>query len=255
MLFIISPAKSQNFDKINKEVKTSNPIFIEEINSLIVELKKLSIEQISTLMGISSTIAKLNYQRFQDFQQSFSMHNAKPAIFAYSGDVYTGINIEAYDNKDFAYIQQHLRIISGLYGLLRPLDLIQAYRLEMKLKFVGKWGNNLYHLWKNKITEYLNKEMMTTQYKYLINLSSKEYFAAIDSKKLQAKIINIDFKNYKNNQYQTIGILAKKARGKMVDFVVKNKITNLADIKQFNVDGYRFSKDHSNNHEFIFLKE
>ncbi len=250
MLTVISPSKTQNFDQTTVK-EFSMPNNLTNSNELVKILKKLSHKEIKNLMSISDNLAKLNYNRYQDFHTPFNLSNAKQALLAFKGDVYSGITIDNYTKNDFSFAQQNLRILSGLYGLLAPMDLIQAYRLEMGIKLVNKNGANLYKFWAKTISNEINKH----EKKILVNLASNEYFKAIDKKYLMAKILQIDFKELKNNKYKTIGIYAKKARGLMVNFIIKNRITDHTKLINFNSTNYKFNQKLSNNWHWIFTRK
>ena len=248
MIALISPAKTLDFSSIDGNFNT--PKMLAEIDILIQNLKQKSSEDIAKLMKLSEKLALLNYQRFQDFSLDFNKNNSKPAVFAFKGDVYTGIDIASFSNQDIDFIQNSLAILSGLYGLLKPFDLIQPYRLEMGTRLqIGEF-KNLYQFWGDKISNEINK----IESDVIINLASNEYFKAVDKKSLNAKIIDIDFKENKNGEYKIIGIYAKKARGLMVQFMVKNKIKNPEDLKQFNLENYQFSDELSNENHWVFIR-
>lgn len=253
MLTIISPAKTLNFDKISF-LNFSNCNFYKESYQLVEILKKLTILQISKLMNLSDKLSSLNHERFVSFVKEHNENNAKQAIFAYRGDVYNGIDADNLEQNQIDYLQNNLRIISGLYGVLRPLDLIQPYRLEMSTKLVNKNGNNLYKFWQEKITKYLNDEIENSSHKLLINLASEEYSKAIDRKKLQYPVIDINFKEYKNGSYKIIMLYAKKARGLMANYMAKNNVDNLDALKNFNIDNYEFNIKLSKENEFVFTR-
>lgn len=254
MIIILSPAKSLNFGAEIHARNISNPIFLDEIKILVSELKKFSPAEISKLMKISDKLAKLNYQRFQDFEIPFPIINSKPAIFVFDGDVYDGINVENYKQEDLDFAQKYLRILSGLYGVLRPLDLMQAYRLEMSTILKSKESKNLYQFWQEKITNYFNDELKNHEEKIILNLASQEYSGAIDFTKIKGQIINVIFKEKKGEDYKIIGLFAKKARGLMADFIIKNKIIKAQEIQEFKIDGYKFMKNFSDKNNFVFCR-
>ncbi len=254
MLTLLSPAKSLNFDVAIPPIKTTIPAFLQDSEKLVEVFKKLSIQDLEKLMSISSKLAELNWQRFKDFSLPFNATNSKPALFLFDGDVYRAMAIAGYDMKDLEFAQNHLRILSGLYGVLKPLDLMQAYRLEMGTNSKAILGQNLPQFWQEKIADFLNNELEHQQEKAIINLASEEYFAAVDSKKIKGKIINIIFKENKNGTYKTIGLFAKKARGLMADFIIKNKIEEVAEIKNFTVNGYQFKKEFSDQSNLSFYR-
>lgn len=250
MLILLSPAKSLNFEIEVKTSEHSVPQFLTDSKILVDELRKFSPKKLSELMEISDKLAVLNHQRYQDFKTPFTEKNAKPALFVFDGDVYDGIDVENYDKKTLDFAQNHLRILSGLYGVLRPLDLMQAYRLEMSIPLKNKKGKNLYEFWQEKIADYFNN----LNEKIILNLASEEYFKVIDQKKVKAKIINVIFKEKKGSDYKIIGLFAKKARGLMADYIIKNKIKNLDEIKKFNISGYKFKKEFSDEQNFCFVR-
>lgn len=245
MLTIISPAKTLDFsDNYPKNIKTTEPCFYNESHELLDILKKYSAQDICKLMSISPKLGELNYNRFQNFQSA----QTKPALYAYKGDVYEGFELEKYTIEDLNFANENLAIISGLYGFLKPLDLIAPYRLEMSIKLPNKMGKNLYDFWQKKITKKL-EEIKT---EVIINLASLEYSSAIE--KLNKKIINISFKEKQNDKYKIIGIHAKKARGVMADYIILNKIINPKDIKSFNLNNYNYSPEFSSEEEYVFVR-
>lgn len=253
MKIVISPAKSLNFDR-NIPIKNhTQPIFQQEMATINSELKKLSPTQLADLMHISEKLADLNWQRNQTFSLPFSTENAKQAAYVFDGDVYDGLDIHSLDNKEVGRLQNSLRILSGQYGLLKPLDLIQPYRLEMGTKIsIGK-SKDLYDFWKEKITETLNSELSENE--LFINLASNEYFKAIDTKKLKATVITPIFKDWKDDQLKIISFYAKKARGLMVRYIIKNDIQTFDDLKGFDYEGYSFSEKHSaKKNELVFIR-
>jgi hypothetical protein len=230
--------------------KTTLSPFLEESALLIKDLKKLRSTDIQDLMKVSSKIAELNAERFNKWSLPFNETNAKAAIYAFKGDVYTGLEAESLSEDDINFAQEHLSLLSGLYGLLRPLDMMQAYRLEMGTKFANKRGKNLYEFWGNKITEEINKREKDC----VINLASNEYFKAVNKKVLNAEIVSPVFKDEKNGTLKIISFYAKKARGMMTRFIIQNRIKNVEEIKNFNLGGYAFSENLSNNKEWIFTR-
>jgi cytoplasmic iron level regulating protein YaaA (DUF328/UPF0246 family) len=250
MHLLISPAKTLDMNTDIRISKVTNPPFTEDSRLLINDLKKLSATDIQGLMKVSSKIAELNAERFENWTLPFNETNAKASIFAFKGDVYTGLEAESLSENDLKFAQNHLSILSGLYGLLRPLDLMQAYRLEMGTKFANKGGQNLYEFWGNKITEEINHR----EQDFIINLASNEYFKAVKKNKLMSKIITPIFKDEKNGKLKIISFYAKKARGMMTRFIIQNRIKNTEDIKNFNSGGYTFNNSLSNTNEWIFTR-
>lgn len=254
MLIVISPAKTLDFQSPLATTTRSQPLFTDHSAELIQDLRQLTAPQVSALMKISDKLGELNLHRFQSWQTPFTPDNARQAVLAFKGDVYTGMAAEKFSEEDFAFAQQHLRILSGLYGLLRPLDLIQAYRLEMGTAFANRRGKNLYQFWGDLLTEHLNSEPGLAD-GLLINLASNEYFSAINPKKLAADIITPVFRDEKNGQYKIISFFAKKARGMMSAWMIQNRITQVDDLKQFTVGGYRYDPASSTAREWVFLRD
>lgn len=255
MMLLISPSKTQNFTGYSIEDYTL-PVFLPEIETLIEHLKVIDKKGLSTLMNLSDKLSDLNWDRFQRFSSSFDLAtNARQAILAFRGGVYSGIEAAEFSLDDLEFAQKHLRIISGLYGLLRPLDLIQPYRLEMKTKLRTASANNLYEFWDNKITDFLNQDLAKAGNTNLVNLASQEYFKAVRAKHIQVPILDIVFKVRKNNQYKVIAIHAKKARGLMVNFVIKNRLDDIEDLKKFRATGYCFKESLSSELQWVFCKE
>ena len=250
MLVLLSPSKTQNFEPLNQKLKCSLPTYKSEISQLISALKDLNQNEIGQLMSISPRLAELNYLRFQNFKSEFNLETAKPALFAFEGDVYTDIEASQYSDKELDFANTILRILSGLYGILKPLDLIQPYRLEMKTKLKTNQYKDLYQFWDNKITKTLNQQ----ESDLIINLASEEYFKVIQPKDLKAKLVQVSFKENKAGTYKIVAIYAKKARGTMANFIVKNQITDLEKIKKFNLDRYSFNPNLSSESEIVFTR-
>lgn len=252
MIIIISPSKTQDFSA-DTNTQFSQPRQLEQSQQLIETLLELNPEDIGKLMKISEKLSHLNWQRFHDFQRPFTLENAKQALLAFRGDVYAGIDADNYTVDDFAFAQQHLRMLSGLYGVLRPLDLIQPYRLEMGTKLENPRGKNLYEFWGKQITELLNHDLSHDD-PLLINLASNEYFKAIKPDLLNAKILTLSFKENKNGVYKVIAIHAKRARGLMTNYIIKNRITEIEELKNFNLEDYRFNEMFSTMDEWVFTR-
>ncbi len=255
MLIVISPAKTLDFETESITKKHSQPSLLDDSALLIKQLKQYSPNEISSLMKISDKLGALNFTRFNDWKRPFTKNNSKQALLAFKGDVYAGLEAETFSESDFAFAQQHLRILSGLYGILRPLDLIQAYRLEMGTHLENKRGNDLYQFWDDKITKVINSDLKKVKSNYLINLASNEYFKSVQTENLKAEIITPVFKDYKNGQYKIISFFAKKARGMMSSYIIKNKITDIEQIKQFKQSGYKFSKSESDDRNLVFRRK
>ena len=254
MITIISPSKTQDFSSNGQPATFSQPELLDQSLILLKALRKKSVGDIKSLMEVSDKIAELNFERYQQFSTPFSPENAKQSLFAFKGDVYTGMETESYRQEELDFAQDHLRILSGFYGLLRPLDLIQPYRLEMKIKLKNPRGKDLYTFWGTRLTKSLNQDFEKQGNPVLINLASNEYFKAVDKKKLKAEIISPVFKEYKNGKYSTIAIFAKKARGMMTDFIIKNKIEDPEQLKTFNREGYEYSEQQSQRNEWVFIR-
>ncbi|MDE1207518.1 peroxide stress protein YaaA [Tenacibaculum larymnensis] len=252
MKIIISPAKSLDFEnKATTDVYTQ-PRFLEQSEKLNKKLKTLSRKKLSELMKISDDLASLNYDRNQDWQPPFSLDNAKQAVFAFTGEVYRGIDANSISEDKIPVLQDKLRILSGLYGLLKPLDLIQPYRLEMGTKLKVGRRENLYKFWDTTLAESLNEELQDGE--LLINLASTEYFKALPKKALKVPMITPVFKDFKNGQYKTIMTFAKKARGLMVRYIIDNNVETLEELKGFDVEGYGFSEEMSTETELVFTR-
>ena len=250
MLAIISPSKTQDFSSCS--VNTfSKARQLTQSQELIDVLKNKTQVQISKLMTLSDKLSKLNFDRFQAFKTPFSLDNAKQALLAFKGDVYNGIDAPSLSLEDLKFAQNNVRMISGLYGVLRPLDLIQPYRLEMGTKFSNKNGSNLYDYWGSKISKVLNGD----EKDLIINLASNEYFKSIDKKVLKAQILDIVFKEKKNDTYKVIGIYAKRARGLMVNYIIRNRITDSKALKNFSDEGYHYDEALSSDSSWVYIRD
>jgi cytoplasmic iron level regulating protein YaaA (DUF328/UPF0246 family) len=252
MLITLSPSKGQDFETPGQSKIYSKPRDIKESELLIDELRKIKRGQLQQLMDISENIAQLNVDRYKAFKLPFTTKNAKQALFAFKGDVYTGIDLQKYSEDDFAYAQDHLRILSGLYGYLRPLDLIQPYRLEMKTKLKNVRGDDLYKFWDDRITMHLNQELKKQQEPVLVNLASNEYFKAVKPKLLEGRLLQINFKETKDKKTRVVAIFAKRARGMMADYIIRNRIEKPDDIRKFKVGGYKYNKGLSDDKQWTF---
>jgi cytoplasmic iron level regulating protein YaaA (DUF328/UPF0246 family) len=253
MIVIISPSKTLDFSGKSKGEYTI-PDFLENSIELLKVLCKLTVSEIAELMDLSEKLAVLNYRRYHDFSIPFTLENSRQAIYAFKGDVYEGLDAEAFTQEDIKYAQSHLRIISGLYGLLRPLDLIQPYRLEMGIKLSNQNYKNLYEYWGNKITVKLNDLLKSGENNLLVNLASTEYFKVLNPKLFNARLVTPVFKERKNREYKVIPIFAKKARGFMASYIIKHRVENSDDIKQFREDGYGFNPNLSTETELVFTR-
>ena len=258
MLILLSPAKKLDFTSSIKSTPTTQPELLEHASALIKELKPLAPQDVSKLMGLSDPLSQLNYQRFQDWQRPFNTDNARQAVLAFQGDVYQGLDAGKMSNEDLAWAQERVRILSGLYGLLRPLDLMQPYRLEMGTKFSNQRGKNLYAFWGDVITEALNKHLSVTQNKtdtpVIVNLASNEYFKSVRTGSTNATVITPAFMENKNGIYKIISFYAKRARGLMTSFAIRNRITRVADLKAFNAEDYRYNPELSHANKWVFSR-
>jgi len=255
MLIVISPAKTLDYDTPPKTRVFTTPDYLGQSQKLINRLRNLSSLDISELMKVSAKIADLNFDRYESWKKPFTEKNAKQAVLAFKGDVYTGLDAETFKADDFKFAQNHLRVLSGLYGLLRPLDLMQPYRLEMGTKLKTDSGKNLYEFWGSDITEGLNAQLKKIKSNYLINLASNEYFKSVKPKELNAEIITPAFKEFKNGEYKMIGIYAKKARGLLSRYIIQNKLKDPEDVKLFDEEGYRFNKKLSKGNNWVFTRK
>jgi len=255
MLILISPAKTLDFDTPAITKTKSQPVLLDESQILIDELQKLTPGKVSSLMNISEKLGNLNFERFMDWQRPFNTKNAKQSVLAFKGDVYTGLDAESLSEDELKFAQQHLRILSGLYGVLRPLDLMQPYRLEMGTKFKNPRGKDLYQFWGPQITDDLNKQLKKLKSDLVINLASNEYFKSVDKKALNAEIVTPAFKDLKNGNYKIISFFAKKARGLMTRWIIQNNISDPADLKKFKVAGYKYNAKMSTPTEPVFTRD
>ena len=254
MLSILSPAKTLDFESKCDFTRSTVPFFLQESTELISELRTFDLEGLGVVMQLSDKLSKLNLKRYQSWTTSFTQSNSRQSIFCFKGGVYKGLEVDSFSKEDLVYSQDYLRILSGLHGVLKPLDLIQAYRLEMGTKLQTSKGKNLYEFWGDKITNSLNQTLQDTDSNYLLNLASNEYFYSVNAEKIKAKIIGVNFLDKKNDTYKIISFFAKKARGSMAAFVLKNKIKKLEDLKQFNDLGYVFDQSRSNDMSLTFIR-
>lgn len=253
MKLVISPAKSLDFETELPTPQYTEACFLKEAAQLNKTLQKKSPKQLAKLMDISANLAELNWKRNQEFSLPFSPENARPAAYAFNGDVYQGLDVYTLPQEKLEQLQQTVRILSGLYGVLKPLDLIQPYRLEMGTKLpIGK-SKDLYGFWRKKVTQKLNEELENGE--LFLNLASNEYFGAVDAKALKVPVITPQFKDYKNGQLKMISFFAKKARGLMVRYIIDTNAQTIDDLKNFNYEGYRFSEEHSKKkNELVFVR-
>jgi len=254
LLTIISPAKKLDYSPVEKNIDSTIPSLLEHSSELIKDLKSLNPQEVSSLMSLSDKLGALNYERFQEWETPFTKSNSKQAILAFKGDVYQGLDAESLSETELIWAQKHVRILSGLYGILKPMDLMQAYRLEMGTKFATKRGHNLYDFWNSIITEELNKNFSSDNTN-LLNLASNEYFKSINVSELKANVISPVFMDKKNGKYKIISFFAKKARGLMTRYVIKNRIEDITDIRNFEEGGYFFNEAMSEDNRPVFCRD
>ncbi len=257
MLIVVSPAKSLDYEsKVNKR-KFTQPRFLNESQQLVDELKKLQPEDLSNLMDISDALAVENFQRYAEWHTPFDLKNARQAIFAFKGDVYLGLKAEEFGTADLNFAQNHLRILSGLYGILKPMDLMQPYRLEMGRRFGVNGSKNLYEFWGSKLTDSLNEELaeQPKNSQILVNLASNEYFSSLQAKSLNAEVITPQFKDWASGKYRVLSFFAKKARGEMAAYIIRNRLKKVEQLKSFDIDGYQFDEDESSANKLVFKRK
>ncbi|WP_122755412.1 peroxide stress protein YaaA [Pseudomonas viridiflava] len=255
MLMVISPAKTLDFETPPTTERFTQPQYLDHSQELISQLRELAPAQIAELMHLSDKLAGLNAARFGSWTPDFTPENAKQALLAFKGDVYTGLQAETLSEDQLDYAQKHLRMLSGLYGLLRPLDLMQPYRLEMGTRLANARGKDLYAFWGTRISEWLNEALADQGDDLLLNLASTEYFSAVKRSALNARIIDIEFKDLKNGQYKIISFYAKKARGMMSRFVIEERIDSPEALRAFDVQGYRYNAELSTPSNLVFLRD
>ncbi len=255
MLIVISPAKTLDFEAPSMQLRHSQPSMLKQSEQLIDVLTTKSPDDIEKLMKISPKLAELNVKRYHNWNRPFTKKNAKQAVLAFKGDVYTGLEVETFSDADLEYAQDHLRILSGLYGLLRPLDLMQAYRLEMGTKLENPNGKNLYDFWGDSITKNVNKQLKKIDSTTLINLASNEYFKSLKKQNINANIVTPVFRDWKNGQYKMISFFAKKARGIMSAWILQNRVEDLDTLLNFEQAGYQYSAKDSDPFNPVFLRK
>jgi uncharacterized protein len=254
MIIILSPSKTLDSIKVKDKPKATQPDFLSQSEILVKRLRKLKVDDLKELMSISPTLARLNYERFLKWQLPFDEQNSHPALLTFKGDVYEGLDVKDFSKDDFAFAQQSVRILSGLYGVLRPMDLMQPYRLEMGTKIDIKKDNNLYEFWQETLTKHFNKLLESDKETTLVNLASNEYSKAINLKKLKGNVVTPIFKEQKGNDLKTIAIFAKRARGLMTRFAIKNRLEKVEHLKTFAEEGYIFSPEQSNGNSWVFVR-
>ena len=255
MLALISPAKTLDYESALPTDLHTLPRLLEQSQQLVDLSRKLSASEIASLMSVSEKIAQLNVARFHDWHADLNFANARQAMYAFKGDVYTGLNAYALSATDIDFAQQHLRMLSGLYGLLRPLDLMMPYRLEMGTKLNNARGHNLYAFWGEQITQLINQDLQNSNASVLLNLASDEYYKSVKPSQIKAEIIKPVFLDQKNGQYKVISFYAKKARGLMARYMIENKVKKVEDLKAFQTDGYYFDADSSLQGELVFKRD
>jgi len=254
MLIVISPAKTLDYDSKPVTRRSTKPELLSYSEHLIHRLREYSVDELSELMKLSAKLSQLNYDRYKTWEPECTMDNAKQAVLAMKGDVYTGLDAESFDRDDFSFAQKHLRILSGLYGVLRPLDLMQPYRLEMGTSLETESGRNLYQFWGDVITSQVNKALKRQGDEVLVNLASNEYFKSIKPKQITGRIITPQFKEKKGDGYKMIGVFAKKARGMMARYIIRNRISEVEGIKGFAEQGYSFNEPVSDGDNWVFTR-
>lgn len=255
MLVVISPAKNLDLDSPLPRIRATEPVLLDHAQQLVDQLRPMAPHELSDLMHISDKLGRLNFDRYQHWQRPFTNSNARPALLTFAGDVYQSLDAHNFSDDDLAFAQQHLRLLSGLYGVLRPLDLIQPYRLEMGTRLANPRGKDLYEFWGEIITTTLTQQINTVGAEALINLASKEYFKAVDPGALPVPVIEPVFKDWKSGQYKTISFNAKKARGLMSAYIVKNKLAASEKLKGFTGGGYHYNEAMSSGNTWVFVRK
>ena len=255
MIFLLSPAKSLDYETpVPADLPSTKPLFMGAANELIDILKKKSPAQIASLMNISDKLSALNVARYLAWKPRATPKNAKQAVLAFNGDVYEGLNAASLSNAELLWAQAHVVSLSGLYGVLRPLDLLQPYRLEMGTQLANSRGKNLYQFWGATIAEYLNQALKTDKAPVVVNLASQEYFKAVDKKHLKARVVDCVFEEYKNGHYKVISFMAKRARGLMARYAIEKRIVKVDKLQAFNSDGYAYSAESSSEDRWVFRR-
>ena len=255
MLAILSPAKSLDYESPLVTKKFSEPSFVAESEQLIDSLRTFTPGELSTLMGISDNLAELNHRRYAEWQPEFSNGDARPAVLAFKGDVYLGLEGPTLKERDFTWAQKHIRILSGLHGILKPLDRIRPYRLEMGTRLRTATGENLYEFWGSKVTEALNNAIKEQGDNLLINLASDEYYGVLQPTDINARIIKVHFREWKNGQYKFLSFFAKKARGSMARYMIDQRVKSLKALRSFDYDGYTFNNELSSGDDWVFTRK
>ena len=254
MITLLSPAKTLDYETPDVIAELTIPRFTDQTNRLIRILKKKTVKEIQSMMHISDNLAVLNRKRYKTFSKEYTDENSKSTIMAFKGDVYTGLDAETLDEASLEYVNKHVRILSGLYGLLLPFDRMQPYRLEMGTRLENKKGTNLYHFWGDMISKSLNEDLKEMGTDTIVNLASNEYYKSVNKKKLKANVIDVDFREEKDGEYKFVSFFAKKARGTMTRYIAENKITDASDLRGFDYDNYRFEEKDSSENKFLFVR-
>jgi hypothetical protein len=254
MIALLSPSKTQDFKRPGNTSKHSTPELIDDAKELVNRLRSLSVADLQSLMGVNEDLAKLNYERFRQWGVHQDLDDGLQAIFAYAGEVYRGFDVHRLSAEDLYYAQNHLRILSGLYGVIRPLDIIQPYRLEMGTKLSTDRGDSLYEFWGDRITQLVNRGLKNHQAHAVVNLASDEYFRAVDTDRLDGFVISPQFKEERDGEYKTIAVYAKNARGRMARYLITERIDDPEGLKAFDEDGYRYNPDRSTKLEWVFSR-
>ena len=254
MITLLSPAKTLDFESPERISDLTVPQFHLQSNRLIRILKKKSVDEIKDMMNISDALAKLNKGRFKNFRKDYTDENSKSAITAFKGDVYIGLDAATLEENDLDFANHHIRILSGLYGILLPFDRMQPYRLEMGTRLENKNGTNLYHFWGDTISRALNKDLKAQDSEVIVNLASNEYFKAVNKKKLKAKVIDVDFREEGEGELKFVSFFAKKARGLMTRYIIENQIDEVELLKGFDYENYRFAEEHSTEDKLLFVR-
>lgn len=254
MLLLLSPAKSLDYETALPETAATTPQFVSRSAELIATLQKKSARQIAELMDLSEALATLNVQRYKSWSPEFSQENARPAVLAFNGDVYEGLDAKSLTPKQLQWAQTHVAILSGLYGVLRPLDLMQPYRLEMGTALKHGNSNNLYQFWGTQIADYLNQQLVSDKEPVIVNLASQEYFKAVDKRVLKALVIDCVFQDHKNGQFKIISFFAKRARGLMAKFAIEKQVKTPLALQAFNTEGYAYAADVSDDNTWVFRR-
>jgi len=259
MLIVVSPAKSLDYESKVKTSKFTKPALIDQAEPVLKKLQSMSAGQLSKLMHMSAPLGELNHERYQNWAPEFTPETARQALFAFKGDVYLGLEAEQLSAADLTFAQDHLRILSGLYGVLRPLDLMQPYRLEMGTSLKVGRKKNLYEFWGSKLTEFINADLdalaAKKEKRILVNLASHEYFNSLQPKSIEAEIITPVFKDFSSGKYRVLSFFAKKARGQMVSFIIRNRIKDPTKRKEFDIEGYQYSESESSDSKPVFLRK